>query len=132
MAYNLIKVTKGLETLIKGITFLDYLKLIDSDVPLRFTGHEADFAPYPRWQMIDWLGIGTEITANLVLKNETMDSVFSSVTHFVGKKICHHPSSRPHVTKHGDWKTYYTEESAEIVRRRHKDDFRIFGYSTEL
>lgn len=107
----------ALENVIGSMNFVEYLRYIDSDAPVSFQKPEEDLWPYPKWQIKDWL---CDETGALAVKN-----IWRFERHFgMGLHL--------NKTIHKGWRVYYDRESADIVRRRHKDDFKLFEYSTDI
>jgi hypothetical protein len=105
------------------ITFSDYLAMIDDSSRKQIGGLEE----YTR-NVCDWLVDDQDrIAVDFLMRQERMEEDFTRFTETYDLRLSI-PAKRVNTSKHYDYRTYYSDQDAELVQRRHARDVAHFGY----
>lgn len=79
-------------------------------------------------QQRDWLVDETgKIVVDRVIRHEQLSKSLRVLANDYNFKI-KIPNISVNESEHGDYRTYYTTETAEIIRQKHADDIKLWGY----
>lgn len=108
--------------LVQRLSFSDYLKWLDDPTT------EKSKQGYITKQLTDFLvDEDGKLAMDRVLRQEDLENELRAMVADLNLAITVKPG-RFNESEHGDYRSYYDDDAAAIVARRHKDDLRLFGY----
>jgi hypothetical protein len=109
--------------LLNRVSFSEYLDWIDS--PEALSRNEIASVH----NVCDWVVDETgKVAVDVVMRQECLEADFQKFIEEYGLRLSV-PKKRVNASKHDDYRTYYSDNDAEVVGRRHARDIELFKYS---
>lgn len=115
---------KAAHEVMNRLSFSEYLLWLDN------MGEEFQTTHFAK-NICDWLVDETgEIAVDFVLRQERLVEDLLKMQKEYGLYL-RIPQQRINTSKHDDYRSYYTDQEADFIARRHRRDIEMFGYTFE-